>query len=210
MLRNKKWTWEFFLEERKKVLATWHTGNDPLLDFNESIKYLKSLPRHKNFGLKLIDAKNQKRTLIEPRAGVPVLEKHIELLQYLEKSGADFAPSTIDSYTRLNRYEEAEKGIEESIASGRAMLNGFPAVNYGVSKCREVQEALNIPIQARHGTPDARLLAEITFAAGWTSYEGGGISYNVPYAKNASLEQTIFDWQYCDRLVGFYEEQGIT
>lgn len=84
MLRNKKWTWEFFLEERKKVLATWHTGNDPLLDFNESIKYLKSLPRHKNFGLKLIDAKNQKRTLIEPRAGVPVLEKHIELLQYLE------------------------------------------------------------------------------------------------------------------------------
>lgn len=210
MLKNKKWTMEFFLEERKKVLATWHTGNDPLLDLDTAVKYLKSLPRHKNFGLKLIDAKNNKRTLIQPRAGVPVIEKHIELLQYLEKSGADFVPTTIDSYTRLNRYEEAEKGIEESRASGRAMLNGFPAVNYGVEKCMEVQEAVNVSIQARHGTPDARLLAEITFAAGWTSYEGGGISYNVPYAKNASLEQTIFDWQYCDRLVGFYEEQGIT
>ena len=130
MLKNKKWTMEFFLEERKKVLATWHTGNDPLLDLDTAVKYLKSLPRHKNFGLKLIDAKNNKRTLIQPRAGVPVIEKHIELLQYLEKSGADFVPTTIDSYTRLNRYEEAEKGIEESRASGRAMLNGFPAVNY--------------------------------------------------------------------------------
>ncbi|MGI6781656.1 MAG: methylaspartate mutase subunit E [Acholeplasmataceae bacterium] len=210
MVRNKKWSLDFFLEERKRVLASWHTGSDPLLDLNESIRYLKSLPRHKNFALKLIDAKNKGKTLIQPRAGVPVLEKHIELLQYLEKSGADFAPTTIDSYTRLNRYEEAEKGIEESITSGRAMLNGFPAVNHGVNSCKLVQESINIPIQARHGTPDARLLAEITFAAGWTSFEGGGISYNVPYAKNATLEQTIFDWQYCDRLVGFYEDNGIT
>lgn len=30
MLRNKKWSLEFFLEERNKVLATWHTGSDPL------------------------------------------------------------------------------------------------------------------------------------------------------------------------------------
>lgn len=210
MLRNKKRSLEFFLEERNKVLATWHTGSDPLLNLDKSIEYLKALPRHKNFALKLLDAKNQNKTLIQPRAGVPVLEKHIELLQYLEKCGADFAPTTIDSYTRLNRYEEAEKGIEESIASGRAMLNGFPAVNYGVGACRLVQESINIPIQARHGTPDARLLAEITFAAGWTSYEGGGISYNVPYAKNASIEQTIRDWQYCDRLVGFYEENGVS
>lgn len=210
MLQNKKWPLEFFLSERKKVLSTWHTGNDQALDLDEAVKYLKSLPRHKNFALKLIDAKLNKKTTVQPRAGVPVLEKHIELLQYLEQSGADFAPSTIDSYTRMNRYEEAEKGIEESAATGRSMLNGFPAVNHGVHGCKLVQESLNIPIQARHGTPDGRLLAEITFASGWTSYEGGGISYNVPYAKNASIEQTIFDWQYCDRLVGFYEENGVT
>ena len=53
-------------------------------------------------------------------------------------------------------------------------------------------------------------LAEITHASGWTSNEGGGISYNIPYAKNVTLEKTILDWQYCDRLVGFYEEQGIS
>ena len=65
------------------------------------------------------------------------------------------------------------------------------------------------PIQVRHGTPDARLLAEITLAAGFSSYEGGGISYNVPYAKRVSLERSIRDWQYCDRLIGLYEEQGV-
>ena len=64
-------------------------------------------------------------------------------------------------------------------------------------------------IRDSHGTPDARLLTEICYAAGFTSYEGGGISYNVPYAKNVPLERTILDWQYCDRLTGLYEEAGI-
>jgi methylaspartate mutase epsilon subunit len=43
-----------------------------------------------------------------------------------------------------------------------------------------------------------------------TSFEGGGISYNIPYSKNISLEQTIRDWMYVDRLVGLYQEQGIS
>ena len=55
----------------------------------------------------------------------------------------------------------------------------------------------------------ARLLTEITYAGGFTSYEGGGISYNIPYAKNVPMERTIEDWQYIDRLTGIYEEAGI-
>ena len=47
-------------------------------------------------------------------------------------------------------------------------------------------------------------------AAGYTSDEGGGISYNVPYAKSVSLERTLIDWQYVDRLVGWYEEHGVS
>ena len=59
---------------------------------------------------------------------MPVIEEHIKLMQYLEKEGeADLLPTTIDSYTRQNRYAEAEDGIQESIRLGRAMLNGFPA-----------------------------------------------------------------------------------
>ena len=210
-LRNKKWTEEEFLAERQKVLASWKTGADPELDLDKAVAYLKAIPAEKNFAIKLANAKaNGMRTLVQPRAGVPVIQKHIELLQHLEGAGADFLPSTIDSYTRQNRYAEAEKGIEESIREDRAMLNGFPGVNHGVSGCRMVLESVGVPLQARHGTPDSRLLAEIIHAAGWTSNEGGAISYNVPYAKSVSLEDTIKYWQYCDRLVGYYEERGIT
>ena len=210
-LKNKKWTEEEFFEVRKKVLATWKTGSDPELNLEDAIEYIKKLPEHKNFAIKLSKAKaNGSRTLVQPRAGVPVIQKHIELLQHLEDSGADFLPSTIDSYTRQNRYVEAEKGIEESIRENRAMLNGFPAVNHGVNGCRMVLDSVNVPLQARHGTPDSRLLAEVIHAAGWTSNEGGAISYNVPYAKSISIEDSIKYWQYCDRLVGYYEEHGVT
>jgi len=93
---------------------------------------------------------------------------------------------------------------------GRSMLNGFPAVNHGVAACRRLIEHLKVPVQVRHGTPDARLLAEITLAGGFTAYEGGGISYNIPYAKEVSIENTIKYWQYVDRLVGMYEEKGVS
>ncbi|NLM33572.1 MAG: methylaspartate mutase subunit E, partial [Acholeplasmataceae bacterium] len=209
-LRNKKWTLDEFLKVREEVLASWKTGSHPELNLDRAIEYLKSVPESKNFAKVLEKSKNQGRTLVQPRAGVAEINKHIELLQYLEAAGADFLPSTIDSYTRQNRYPEAERGIEESIKEGRSMLNGFPAVNYGVDGCRKVYEAVNVPLQARHGTPDSRLLAEIIHASGWTSNEGGAISYNLPYAKNVSLEDTIKYWQYCDRLVGFYEENGIS
>ncbi len=49
----------------------------------------------------------------------------------------------------------------------------------------------------------------MSMASGFTSYEGGGISYNIPYAKRVTLEKSIRDWQYCDRLMGMYEEHGI-
>lgn len=209
-LQNKKWPLDYFLKVREEVLKTWTTGSDPLLDLDVAVKNLKAVPDHKNFSKKLIDAKNRGVTLIQPRAGVALVDEHITLLKHLQEAGADFLPSTIDSYTRQNRYEEAEEGIELSLKENRSLLNGFPAVNHGVSKCKEVLDAVDLPLQARHGTPDSRLLAEIIHAAGWTSNEGGGISYNLPYAKNISLADSLYYWQYCDRLVGYYEDHGVS
>lgn len=208
-IKFRKWTDEEFFKMREEVLKQWPTGAE--VDLDEAVKYHKNLPAHKNFAKKLMDAKEKGITLAQPRAGVALIEQHIELLNFLDKEGgADLLPSTIDSYTRQNKYENCEKGIEESKKLGRSMLNGFPGVNHGVKGCREVVEAVNLPLQLRHGTPDARLLEEIMLAAGFTSNEGGAISYNIPYAKAVSLEQTIRDWQYCDRLVGWYEEQGVS
>lgn len=206
---NQKMPLEDFLKLRETVLAQWPTGKDVKLD--EAIKYQKAIKPTKRFSEKLAKAALEKVTLIQPRAGVALPNEHKKLLKILQdEGGADLLPTTIDSYTRHNRYIEAQTGIDESIRTGKSLLNGFPAVNHGVSICRDIVEALDVPLQVRHGTPDARLLAEITLAGGFTSFEGGGISYNIPYGKNNSLEQTITDWQYVDRLVGYYEDQGIT
>ena len=208
-IQNKRIPDDEFNKLRKEVLTQWPTGKD--VDLDEAVAYHKAMPESRNFSKKLLEAKRTKHTLVQPRAGVPVVEEHIKLMQYLEEFGeADLLPSTIDSYTRQNRYEEAENGISESLRLERAMLNGFPAVNHGVAKCRQVIESVNVPMQVRHGTPDARLLTEITYAGGFTSYEGGGISYNLPYCKNIPIERTIRDWQYVDRLTGLYEEMGVS
>ena len=208
-IQNKRISNDEFFALRQEILTQWPTGKD--VDLEEAVAYHKSMPESRKFSQKLLKAKQEGRTLVQPRAGVPVVEEHIKLMQYLEKHGeADLLPSTIDSYTRQNRYEEAENGIAESIRLGRAMMNGFPAVNHGVAKCRQVIESVSLPMQVRHGTPDARLLTEITYAGGFTSYEGGGISYNLPYCKNIPMERTIRDWQYVDRLTGLYEEMGVS
>ena len=208
-LKNEKLSDDLFHEIRKDVLKQWKTGDD--VDFDEAVLYQKSIKEEKRFSNKLNEGLQSGETLIQPRAGVALESNHINLLKYLETEGeADLLPTTIDSYTRHNRYDEAQVGIDESIREGRSMLNGFPAVNHGVNVCRNICASVKSPIQVRHGTPDARLLAEITIAGGFTSYEGGGISYNIPYSKSIPLEKTIYDWQYVDRLIGIYEEAGVT
>lgn len=208
-IKNKKLSDNDFFAERKEILKHWKTGD--AVNFDEAVAYQKAIPKEKRFGEKLAKASKDGVTLIQPRAGVALYDKHIELLRYLETEGeADLLPTTVDSYTRLNRYKEAETGIQKSRETGRSMLNGFPIVNYGVDICRKVTSALSNPVQVRHGTPDARLLTELSIAGGFTSYEGGGISYNIPYSKNHSLEKTIAHWQYADRLIGIYEEAGVS
>lgn len=207
--QNKRLTDSEFDKERQEVLGQWSTGKE--VDLEEALAYQKSIPDNNRFSSKLNTALKTGQTLIQPRAGVALIEEQMNLLRYLEEEGgADLLPTTVDSYTRQNKYHEAANGIEESQIAGRSLLNGFPIVNHGVYHSRKITEAVKTPVQVRHGTPDARLLAEISLAAGFTAFEGGGISYNIPYAKNISLESTIRYWQYVDRLVGWYEENGIS
>lgn len=207
-MKNKRLEADEFEVQRQEVLKQWSTGAG--VNLEEAVTYHKAMPAEKVFAAKLAKAKAEGATLAQPRGGTTLLQEQIDLLQYLQdEGGADFLPTTIDSLNRQNRYQEAEKVIEDSKKAGHSLRNGFPAVNYGVVACRRIIESVNLPCQVRHGTPDARLLAEITLAGGFTDFEGGGISNNIPYAKNVSLEETISNWQYVDRLVGLYEEQGV-
>ena len=125
---------EKFQVQRREVLGQWETGKD--VNFDEAVAYHKTLPKSKIFAEKLAEGKAKGITYAQPRAGVALLNEHIELLRFLQdEGGADFLPTTIDSYTRQNRYTEAQAGIEESQGIGRSMLNGFPAVNHGVAAC---------------------------------------------------------------------------
>ena len=158
-LKNKRIPDGEFAQLRQEVLAQWPTGKD--VDLEESVAYHKAMADERIFSKKLLAAKEAGRTLVQPRAGVPLISEHIKLLEHLQDEGeADLLPTTIDSYTRQNRYEEAENGIRESMRLNRAMLNGFPAVNHGVSGCRQIIESVHTPVQVRHGTPDARLLTQ--------------------------------------------------
>src|SRR6056297_215869 len=189
----------------EEIRSNWPTGAD--VDFEEAIEYHESLPDAKRFAdvLESADA-----PLLQPRAGVPRLDDQIELLGHLkDEGGADLLPTTIDSYTRDNEYGKAQSGLEEARETGEDTLNGFPAVNHGVEGCRDLVEALDAPIEVRHGTPDARLLAAVTFAGGFQSFEGGPISYNIPYTKEHDLAETIEHWQYVDRLAGAYTARGV-
>ena len=192
---------------RREVLATWPTGQEVS---DEAFEYYQRKGDSGVFHQRLQEAKAAGRTLLQPRGGVPLVHLQIELLRHLEQVGtADLLPLTVDSYTRQNRYEEAQRHLERSQQEGVALLNGFPVVNHGVRNSRAVLEAVAAPVQIRHGSPDARLLAEISFAAGYTSFEGGGITYNLPYSARVPLERSVRDWQYVDRLSGYYTERGV-
>lgn len=205
-LNNNRITDAVFEDEREQVLRSWPTGAD--VDFDDGVRFQRELPEAKQFAVAMRRADEAGVTLLQPRAGVALLREQIALLTDLQDD-CDVLPTTIDAYTRHNRYAEADNGIAKSRAAGRSLMNGFPAVNHGLASCRKLVETVAKPVQVRHGTPDARLLAEITLAAGFTSFEGGGICYNIPYAKNVSLESSIRHWQYCDRLVGRYEAEGV-
>jgi methylaspartate mutase epsilon subunit len=207
-LSSKRWSDAYFRQEREKVLALWPTGKE--VDLEEAIEYHLRLPDEKNYAKVIRKAKEEGRTLVQPRGGVALIEDHIKLLQYLQdEGGADLLPTTTDTYTRNMKFHEARRGIEESIKAGRSMLNGFPVVNYGPRKVRRVVEAVDKPIMTLAGTPFPRLTSEVTLAAGFTGFLGAGISYPCSYIKSMKLDDGIKNYQYLDRLCSFYSEHGV-
>lgn len=197
-----------FAAMRAANLARWPTGAD--VDIAEAATYLKALPRHKNLAWVTREAVAQGRCLTQPRGGFGTFKMHKELLQALDRDGlADVVPTTTDSYTRNERFDEAQRGSDESEERGRSMLNGFPVVNAGVAKVRELVAAVEKPVIALTGTSFPKLTGEICYAGGFTGYLGSGIAYTTSYTKETSVAEGIRNYQYLDRLVAAYAELGV-
>ncbi|MEO3783710.1 methylaspartate mutase subunit E [Actinocorallia sp. B10E7] len=193
------------LAERQLVLSRWATGAEAAdLDGNA-----RSLLGSTWLSDVQAQAAAEGRVLIHPRTGVAGVGEQLELFHGLREAGADVLSLQIDSLTRNNAYEEAEAAIKEWSARGEGGgLNGYPAVNHGVVALRGFSGELEgTPLQVRHSTRDPRLLAEISFAGGVAAFEGGPITYNLPYYRDYDPREALSRWRYVDALAGTYRER---
>ncbi|MEM3484390.1 MAG: hypothetical protein QXQ64_02720 [Candidatus Bathyarchaeia archaeon] len=204
----KKWSEDVFYKERNKVLSMWPTGRE--VDLDEAIEYHKRLPQHKRFHAVAEDLTRRQKTVIFPRAGTPILEDEIELNRSLVEAGLPLLPVTPDSYCRRGAFALAEKGLEESIKTGKPKLNGYPTVIHGVKNTRKVIESADAAFNQRlTNVGGVRLMAEIAFASGMTAALVDPILTFACYEKNFSASECIEHYQYIWRLVGLYAELGV-
>lgn len=195
---------EDFESQRCHVLEGWRTGR-AASDMHANAEFLSRQPSFAD--LQAAVNAGRQPMLIQPRSGVPVAHEQVKLFKAFKSVGVRVLSYQVDSLTRNNNYAGAHEAIRESRASGVSELNGFPVINHGVAALRRIVSEVKVPIQTRHSTRDPRLLAEISYAGGVTSFEGGAICYNIPYYKDYPLDQSIRTWQYVDRLTALYYER---
>ena len=208
MVKNKRLDDDVFAAQRKEVLSMWPTGKD--VDLEEAVEYNKRFPDEKNVVRKLRRAKANGEIYCISGMGKSTVEEQIELLQFVEKEGeAEMLAISPDSLGRVNRFEEVQKHMEESIKTGKSKLNGVPVVNIGVSGVRRIVESVKSPICLRGGMPDGRLLMEILFAGG-ASYCGPDLGMDFwQHSAKTPYDYVVETHQYIGRLMGYYEENGV-
>jgi methylaspartate mutase epsilon subunit len=192
---------EVFESSRREVLEQWKTGSGARGLANNA-RFLVRQPSFSRIQAQTQMGHNQ--MLVQPRSGVALIGEQINLFKNFKRAGVKVLSYQVDSLTRNNNYVGAEAGICESRMARTSTINGFPVVNHGVSGLRKIAQQIHLPLQTRHSTRDPRLLAEISYAGGVTSFEGGAICYNIPYYKDYPLAESIRNWQYVDYLTGLY------
>jgi methylaspartate mutase epsilon subunit len=143
---------------------------------------------------------------VQPRCGVGGHEAMQTLLQGLEEGGQpDILSVTIDAHTRLGRFDKAT----ETLRNNPENLNGYPLVSHGWQRGRELDACVRAPLEIRHGSPDPRDLFAVAIASGITSFEGGGIGYNLPYSKDVPLDHSLEAWRQVDEACGALAADGV-
>jgi methylaspartate mutase epsilon subunit len=206
-VKNEKLSEDEFFRQREEVLAQWPTGGE--IDLDDVVEYQLSLLPNKNWVRKLEEAKEKGAIYPTSGMGHPTAQQQAELLRYVQDNGpADLLAVSVDSATRVHKFEMVERALKEGEKSGKALLNGFAAVNVGVAGNRMVTDSVDVPIQARFGTADSRLIHEILFAGGVSCSSGGLLNF-FNYTGRVSLEEVIRNLQYVWRLEGYYQGKGV-
>jgi methylaspartate mutase epsilon subunit len=205
-VRNEMLTDEEFDSERPGVYA--QSPSTPMVDLDEAFEFCRREMAHRNCPAVMAAAKAERRTLVQPRAGVANLQGQRVLNGFLEEAGADIIPITIDSMTRTHRFDHASRAALESTPT-KSLLNGFPLIHHGVKATREIVLEVERPVHLRANSTDLRLVADVGFACGMSGFVSGPIYSTVQYSKTTSLAEGIRNWQYVYRLIGKYTEAGI-
>ena len=206
-VRQRKTDEETFMKMRRDVLSAWPTGKG--VDLDEAVAYQKSLPESKNFTKVLHSYHTQGKTGLFPRSGVPVVEEEIKLLRSLNEVGVRLFPFTTDAYTRNLQLDKAQKGLEESIRTGKMKLNGYPIINHGVKTTRKVVASCEGAFDPRSSRVANSFVGEIAFASGMTAMPNSFFGWIGGYDKRATVEECIETAQYLGRLIGCYAERGV-
>lgn len=196
-----------FAKMRREQLAQWPTGKE--VDIDEAVEYHKKMPDSKNFTKVLAKYKAEGKIGLFPRSGVPIVEEEIKLLRSLNAVGVRLFPFTTDSYTRNLQLDKAQKGLEESIRTGRNKLNGYPIINHGVKTTRRVVESCEGAFDPRSSRVANSFVGEIAFASGMTAMPNSFFGWIGGYDKKATPEECIQTAQYLGRLIGMYAERGV-
>jgi len=207
-LENRRWTEDEFFAVRKEVLAQWPTGKE-VEDINEGIEYCKKLPSTKNVCRRLQLSKKLGIIQIIPQVGHGMFDFTLDHIKYVEPTKPDMWYIYSDAYTRKNRYDQAQVGIERSHKEGFSVLSGYPVVNYGVKPTRELTEATDAAFFYNASDADARLAVEISLASGWTCWPEHLIQEMFQHAKDFPMDRRIQYSQYTSRLGAYYEEHGV-
>lgn len=203
---NRKLSEEEFFSERGEVIAQWPAKRDINLD--EVIDYQKRIAPEHNLVKRLVEAEKTGEVLIVAHGGYALPEEMQDLYRTLSDAGCDVLSLGIDTYTRTGLYEKASAALEESRQRRKSLINGWPIVAHGVEATRKILESSHHPLIFRGIGFDARIRWELAFAGGVSGGAGTAVNYFTSGSKRDSLEQCLRNYQYVDRLMGYYESRG--
>lgn len=139
---------------------------------------------------------------VQPRMGMATLSQMKNGLQAVRDLNVPtIGTITLDSYTRLGQYEEAQKALEAGLD-----LNGFPILAHTVDDIAHNLTSLtteDFPIQIRHGTPNPEKIFNRLVQCDLFLTEGGPVSYCLPYSRT-SLKEAIEAWRRGCHILGAY------